>query len=196
MPIVRILTGIGAASAIAMFAAESYSAARPAGFDPLVLDPAVLSIAVSTPQQIRLRAGDVVVRFALIGPGGQSVVEESFALAPATVVVGPSRRPRLQNGEHLIVTRLSVTDHDRLNKTQETIRRVKEANGKATGQFEIVISGACRAGPLGPAPTYSTYLHTGHELISLARNVPFARAVAPLGASQIPVCDRPRHAKP
>lgn len=132
-----------------------------AKLDVLTTKPGDLSVAAVMPVPLRLRTGDIVLRFALDAPPPYGPVDETMRLVVAAAADAPGVGSR-SGFERVQVAGVASADLGRLEAAQgkaAAYRRSGSRGGK--GSLSVTIVGGCRDGELTDSPLIAAiYLRT------------------------------------
>ncbi|MEM8822143.1 MAG: hypothetical protein AAGF30_00895 [Pseudomonadota bacterium] len=128
------------------------------GLDPLTTPPEAIAVAVSLPNQMRLRDGDAVMRIALDGPNGPLVSET----VPLTLVETPGPSGTA-SGDRVFVTGIEPAEAARFAAAQAEIRRLRATGIDGRGSLGVAITGGCLTAPLGDTLPVATWLRPGPD---------------------------------
>lgn len=132
-----------------------------AKLDVLTIRPGNLSVAAVMPVPLRLRTGDIVLRFALDAPPPYGPVDETMRLVVASAEEAPGIGSR-SGFERVQVAHIAPADLARLEAAQTRAAAHRKSGSRGgKGSLSVAIVGGCRDGELTQSPLIAAiYLRT------------------------------------
>lgn len=171
LPCLIALSGCAAVSPAGLVAASR--------LDPLETPPERIAIAISVPDEIRLKTGDATLALAFAADDGRPAAQVSETISLVIARGTGSDGPTARAGQTVYIATIAPDDAARLTAAQTRITALHDSGIEGAGSLSVGVSGGCHVGGVPDTLPVGTWLRTDPEgaFLPLTRPVDMFRSL-------------------